>query len=1082
MFGRELALDSFQALSEGLHNVGRALQACGRAIKDVSILSSRFTRDTARFSYNLAGQYTFPIEQELTDTVPPAFSNLNTGGVVLLTIPVPLTIASFLLSISLVPLIGNSIQSFSRTFVSMTNIALDPANEIVAKGLRHDTRGIVRHLYGSPGILPGLGLGVISVATIGAVRIVSNTPRSFGRAYARTTNLFLQKEDEIKMDEKDDRSIAKQILGSPGLLAGGLFGFISGYIASNAISLARAFARVTNLVLDKEDELELPEDKRPLAAKIFTGPAWFMGGMLGGIAAVAVGVGRIISNMPRSFGRGFAHACNLFLQKEDEIKVDEKDDRSIARQILGSPGLLVGGVLGFISGYIATNAISLARAFARVTNLVLDKEDELKLAEDNRPLAAKELTGPGLLIGGILGGIAAIAVGFGRIITNIPRSFGRGFAHACNLFLEKTDEIKIAEQDDRSIARQLLGSPGLLAGGLLGFIGGYIVSNAISFGRAFARVTNLVLDKEEELELAEDNRHLASKIVTGPAWFIGGMLGGMAAVAVGFGRIITNLPRSLGRGFAHACNLFLQKKDEIKVDQNDDRSIARQLFGSPGLLVGGLFGFISGYIATHAISFGRAFARVSNLVLDKEDELELDEDNRPLAAKIITGPAWFIGGTLGGIAAIPAVFGRIISNMPRSFGRGFVHTCNLFLQKADEIKMDEHDDRSIARQLLGSPGLLAGGLFGFIGGYIASSAISLGRAFSRATNLALDKEDEIILDKDNRHVAAKISTGPAWAIGGILGGISAVCVGAIRIANQSRLSFQALSGSFLNGAAYRPWFDGLGGDKRSPDQKAAGALGYVAACAVTLPVAITGWTLTKAVPTIGSLLLGIAFSPIITIGKLISKCCSPERFPAQQNTGIPDQTNIERGLKNIFSSLNAFGRLSPGATVKTVGDGEENIGSFIRKCFTFNAKSVTEKTLDILLTHYRNYANRRDEETAAGFFTADQQAYNAAIEEAKNYYRSGCCETTEAAKEALQEIDNIAGFVQDYMQQFVGSPMIPITIPKGLYDVRKSWSATFWGNSKRQAASIQADNLTQEHEANETESQITGRDNAPAFG
>ena len=90
-------------------------------------------------------------------------------------------------------------------------------------------------------------------------------------------------------------------------------------------------------------------------------------------------------------------------------------------------------------------------------------------------------------------------------------------------------------------------------------------------------------------------------------------------------------------------------------------------------------------------------------------------------------------------------------------------------------------------------------------------------------------------------------------------------------------SWQALSGSLINGAVYRSWYCGLGGDERVGKDKILGGLGYVLACVTTAPVAILIYAC-KNIPLVLGAVAALIVSPFVLMGKALALCFGAAAF------------------------------------------------------------------------------------------------------------------------------------------------------------------------------------------------------------
>jgi hypothetical protein len=168
--------DALEGMNEGLRSIGAALKVAGIAFKDAAVLCKNVTTNSARAAYDLAGKYTYPIEQELTKTQPPSFSDVPLPGKVALFLPIILPTVIF--SVTVIPLFANSVTSNELMLKSFLNVAFFDTDEDQLKN-EPDPRNYLRIFYGIPGSLWGGITGFLAVPFILIGRIITNSVKSF---------------------------------------------------------------------------------------------------------------------------------------------------------------------------------------------------------------------------------------------------------------------------------------------------------------------------------------------------------------------------------------------------------------------------------------------------------------------------------------------------------------------------------------------------------------------------------------------------------------------------------------------------------------------------------------------------------------------------------------------------------------------------------------------------------------------------------------------------------------------------------------------------------------------------------------
>jgi uncharacterized membrane protein len=292
----------------------------------------------------------------------------------------------------------------------------------------------------------------------------------------------------------------KYILGAPGIMIGAVLGSVSvvaislGHIISNSFKTGvRAFISMANDVLHADDQILddgiEQNDNRHWARKYVLGaPGLLVGGLvLGGLAVVAISIGRLITNNFKTGSRAFVTMANLALHPNDQIAeegLEQNDHRHwIRKYLVGAPGLLIGGTLGALAvvaigiGRLITNSFNTGyRAYVSIVNSVLPDDNQINEdglgVNDNRHWFRQYVLGaPGFVVGGlVLGGLAVLTVGVARLITNSLNTGRRTIVSLMNFALDADNQIDEFDDNRRFFPRYGLGAPGLIVGGFIGSI------------------------------------------------------------------------------------------------------------------------------------------------------------------------------------------------------------------------------------------------------------------------------------------------------------------------------------------------------------------------------------------------------------------------------------------------------------------------------------------------------------------------------------------------------------------------------------------------------------------------------------
>ncbi|MCE3044231.1 hypothetical protein [Legionella sp. 16cNR16C] len=860
-----------ELLIEAAHALGHFLFVVLSGLKRIGEICFYFTRDTFRAHFNLIAQKTAPFEQEILKKTPPKPSDLNILGQLALTI-IPVTVLSWVLALTIAPLIYNSTLLLISFFIRATNLAL---LDIPEKKLPSPEGNMpwYRVVYGLPGLVFGTALGLVSAGIIGFVRSITNSFKTIPHSFASVVNLALDEDDEFEEWglNQDKRPFAqKYILGAFGLLLGGMAGVIGfgvvgiGRVISNSFKTTRAiFISEINLVLDSEIEVK---DKRSWAQKYLLGAMGIpFGVFLGTVGFLTIGISRIISNSWQTTKHLAISGANLPRHSNEQLPGGLSEDHRSAlhRYVLGLPGLIIGAFAALLAigvssirRIIIESAKTTATVFIEISQFALEEEaEDLSLLPDLRPerrFADRFLFGaPGLVLGTIAGSLSFLVIIAARIIKNSAESAILGFAAVTNLALDEEDELDEGKltNDKRSFTnRYILGGFGLLLGTAAGTLGfttvllARIIHNSIQTAISVSgSAYKLALNRQSNV-IEGDQRPGFHKYILGFPGLIMGLFTGALAFTFGcIQRVISESIVSLQEAFTVVVNQALP--EAIELTDNKRHPLDRFIFGGLGLAGGAILGFagflavgLARIIVNSAESAAHSFASVTNLALHKEDRFKtwgLKQDKRPPHIAYGLGlPGIILGGIAGMVGFIDVALGRIISN---SFQTAFslsVSAINIVVHK--EIKAGlQHETRSLFRTyVLGLPGLIIG---------VIPAAISFLIAGLRRVIIETAKTGkevaELIVDKalpenlKNKKSAQQrlfydiyLFGAAGFIAGSVIGGVGFLAVGAIRVISNSLESAFRLTISAINAVNYDE--ETIAGDLQHDPRSGARKFGF----------------------------------------------------------------------------------------------------------------------------------------------------------------------------------------------------------------------------------------------------------------
>ncbi|ARG99347.1 hypothetical protein [Legionella micdadei] len=848
--------DLFMAMGELLdeltHTLPTLFWSMTTGLARLGAISSYFIRDTFRAHFNLIAQYTAPIEQELLNKNPPKPSDLNPLGQIALTI-FPLTIVSWLAALTAAPLIYNSVLLFIAGFVRVTNLALFdlPRRQI---NILEGSMPWYRIIFGLPGLIIGGSLGAISAGLISLVRLTINSFKSGKYSFVKITNLALDQDDYLLFDQDERSKIEKYGFGLPGLVFGGIVGAVGftaaglGRVVINSFfSFISINASAFNLVRQEKFKGGLQDGRTPFLIYGLGLPGLILGSITAPVAIAIAGAERIAIESWKTTKELFFATVKLALpaeQPEEAQELMEEVKREKRAKLnaygFGAPGVLLGvlsgsiGFAGIVFARIVANSIaSGAFSFIHVTNLALDPNDRLpQIQEEGSKIKRYGFGFPGIVLGGIAGGLGFAVASLGRVAINSWFSFIGLNASAFNLVRqEKTNR---GLNDGRSpFLIYGLGFPGLILGSITAPVAIAItgaeriaIESWKTTKELFFATVKLALpaeQPEEAQELMEEvKREKRSKLNAygfgAPGVLLGVLSGSIGFAGIVFARIVANSLASGAFSFIHVTNLALDPNDRLPQIQEEGSKIKRYGFGFPGIVLGGIAGGLGfavaglGRVAINSwFSFIGLNASAFNLVRQEKTNRGLKDGRTPFLIYGLGLPGLILGSITAPVAIAIAGAERIAIESWKTTKEIFIAIVNLILpakkpEESTQESAEENKRSKLDTYGFGAPGLLLGiisGGIGFVGILCAriliNSLISALYMFILITNKALDPADEIPQIQDRRSTLEVCGFGlPGLFLGALIGRLGFFAVGLGRIAVNSFFTFVNLNAAAFN--------------------------------------------------------------------------------------------------------------------------------------------------------------------------------------------------------------------------------------------------------------------------------------------
>lgn len=442
-----------------------------------------------------------------------------------------------------------------------------------------------------------------------------------------------------------------------------------------------------------------------------------------------------------------------------------------------------------------------------------------------------------------------------------------------------------------------------------------------------------------------------------------------------------------------------------------------------------LWGVLGSFIVNNVKSMKDAAVDLTNLALDEEDKVNIStQDDRPIPVRIFGGIGSIVGAIAGIVGGVAVAAGRVVTNSYGSFKYVAGSMTRAALADEDKDTIPEPVKTNLIRKFtVGFPGAVVGAIAGAVGGV----AVAAGRVATNSyetfklvagtmTNKVLADDNQIPMTEDTRHPARKYGVGlPGAILGAVAGVVSGFAVAAGRVATNSYESFKLVAGSAINLTLPEAREISMNDDNRSNARKfGAGApgvaLGAISAVVVGAPV----FVVRKVIPTV----FAVGLSPLVAIwrgGRELYKW-GKDKFRFSQEVSEEKQSMFQ-GLKNLYSSLTAMGKLPEGERVEQAPEGPystygalRSAGKFFRKIVTFNTQSPTERTLGNVMEELSQAEAPTAPLMTSGGETAVAGidiscAVDRAIERTKAYY-------DEPRGNSINiEIEKIADFIRLYL-------------------------------------------------------------------
>lgn len=355
-----------------MSHASEAIRHMGNAVRNV--FPNIMTR-VWQYHYQIAGNYTFPVGTPETSKIHPL------AHLFFFVFP-PIVPLAWLSSLLLVPWVGNTVQSFVRSFlVLMNQVALGALPKQIPypmiAGLSTnpdlDNRNKLRQFYGVLGYLLGTCVAAPVVTAIVIGRILGHSAMSFVRAIVSTlafmipSKLISHEKLSYSLDNELDTTpdkVNRFLFGGLGVVPGVVVGFILSsvfFIPRVLINTVESFFRSMGTVLRAVLPTHLaekvrgpslssgmnPQEKREEFKKryFFGAPGVLLGTLLGSILfAVPIILARIVLNTGVSFAKLCRGLANMLIGKPSYAALAQ-DTRPLSQKAMGAMGYVFAATL-----------------------------------------------------------------------------------------------------------------------------------------------------------------------------------------------------------------------------------------------------------------------------------------------------------------------------------------------------------------------------------------------------------------------------------------------------------------------------------------------------------------------------------------------------------------------------------------------------------------------------------------------------------------------------------------------------------------------------------------------------------------
>ncbi|QBS11601.1 hypothetical protein E4T54_01970 [Legionella geestiana] len=358
-------------LTELLHNLANLLATAGNGAARLGRITAGFTAKSVRAHFNLLGQYTAPIEQELFDVEePPTPRSLNLIGQIALTL-LPINPLAWFLSITLVPAVYNATLLLVVLYARLCNLAL-PDNPRFQLKVPEGSMPWYRQMYGVAGVVLALLAGLPSMAAIAFGRMLVNSWSSLKVGYSFIVNPLFDADNQITLDKsiQEDKFLNKYGFGLPGFVLGALAGFLAAggiinwrTLKNSALTASRIVFSAGFIVFNGESAREggIETDGRVNYLKYgFGAPGAVIGALLALPSMAASLFLRVAYNAWFSIPLAWFRLTDPLhidagLREPGEILIDGIAKRTpLNKYLFGAPGLLIGSLAAlFTSTFVA---------------------------------------------------------------------------------------------------------------------------------------------------------------------------------------------------------------------------------------------------------------------------------------------------------------------------------------------------------------------------------------------------------------------------------------------------------------------------------------------------------------------------------------------------------------------------------------------------------------------------------------------------------------------------------------------------------------------------------------------------------